>query len=295
MALLFALLCTSNSMLPAPSWHNTSLTSLQRTNALIASLTLNEKVSLLQAQQPAIDRIGLPGYRFGRECERGDTSGPLGTAYPTGIALGGTFDIELIYSIAVETAIEVRGNVNTATTDDGAEFGASCFGPVSNLVRDPRWGRAAEMLTGEDPQLGRIMSRAFTWGMQRKYDKGSKARMVNTIGILYYARQIYFMFSYCPNLSHSATLAPHPKTHAFLPSQASEHIWWTRRSRAHIRSRRLTVQLRGQAHRARVARIFPTPLLWSSGGWCVGVHVLVFVHHVCGPPGPLLEYAGLRE
>ena len=29
------------------------------------------------------------------------------------------------------------------------------------------WGRAAEMLTGECPQLGRIMSRAFTWGMQQ--------------------------------------------------------------------------------------------------------------------------------
>ena len=180
--LMLMVISTTNSLYTKPSWHNTSLSPQQRTDALIDLLTLDEKVSLLRTNQPAIDRIGLPGYNFGRECERGDTSGPLGTAYPTGIALGGTFDIEIIYAVAVATAIEVRGNTNTDTTENGAEFGASCFGPVSNLVRDPRWGRAAEMLTGEDPQLGRILSRAFTWGMQRKYDKASSARMVNTIG-----------------------------------------------------------------------------------------------------------------
>lgn len=55
------------------------------------------------------------------------------------------------------------------------------FGSVSNLVRDPRWGRAQEMVTGEDPQLGRVMSRVFTWGMQHRYDRSSDQRMVNTI------------------------------------------------------------------------------------------------------------------
>ena len=144
----------------------------------IGALTLNEKVSLLQVSQPAIERVGLPAYNFGRECERGDTSGALGTAYPTGLALGGSFDVELVHAIAVATAIEVRGNVNTAN----ATFGASCYGPVSNLVRDPRWGRAQEMVTGEDPQLGRIMSRAFTWGMQAQTDAAHpQTRMVNTI------------------------------------------------------------------------------------------------------------------
>jgi beta-glucosidase len=35
------------------------------------------------------------------------------------------------------------------------------------------------MLTGECPQLGRLMSRAFTWGMQQH--NTSSARMLNTI------------------------------------------------------------------------------------------------------------------
>ena len=162
---------------PGASWHDATLTAAARTESLIADLTLNEKVSLLQVSQPSVERIGLPGYDFGRECERGDTSGKVGTAYPTGSALGGTFDVELVHAIAVATAIEVRGNVNT----DNSTFGASCFGPVSNLVRDPRWGRIAEMVTGEDPQLGRLMSRAYTWGMQQRYDQSSPARMLNTI------------------------------------------------------------------------------------------------------------------
>jgi beta-glucosidase len=179
-ALCSCLLTATAPAAPGGSWHNTSLSSAARASNLIGELTLNEKVSLLQVSQPRIERVGLPSYNFGRECERGDVSGKLGTTYPTGLALGGTFDVELVHAIAVATAVEVRGNVNTDTGSSGS-FGASCFGPVSNLVRDPRWGRAAEMVTGEDPQLGRLMSRAFTWGMQSQRDNRTGARMLNTI------------------------------------------------------------------------------------------------------------------
>lgn len=64
----------------------------------------------------------------------------------------------------------MRGNVNEEYRASGSahRFGASCFGPVSNLIRDSRWGRTAEMLTGEDPYLGRVMSAAFTTGIQHR-------------------------------------------------------------------------------------------------------------------------------
>ena len=93
---------------PGASWHDATLTAAARTESLIADLTLNEKVSLLQVSQPSVERIGLPGYDFGRECERGDTSGKLGTAYPTGLALAGAFDVELVHAIALATALEVQ-------------------------------------------------------------------------------------------------------------------------------------------------------------------------------------------
>ena len=121
------------------------------------------------------------------------TSSSLTCRYPTGLALAASFDPELVFDVAAQTAIEVRGNTNSETAG-GAAFGASCFGPVSNLIRDSRWGRTAEMITGEDPTLGRIMSAAFTAGIQHRpaapaptHDDGENSppakqyRMVNTI------------------------------------------------------------------------------------------------------------------
>ena len=97
------------SVVAAPAaWHNASLSSAQRTQSLLSELSLEEKVSLLQVNQPRIERVGLPAYNFGRECERGDTSGKLGTAYPTGLALAGAFDVELVHAIALATALEVQ-------------------------------------------------------------------------------------------------------------------------------------------------------------------------------------------
>ena len=146
-------------------WQDHTQPVAARVESLISLLTLEEKASLLGASSPAVSRLGLPPYRWARECERGDVSGPAGTAYPTGLALGASFDPKMLHEVAAATAIEVRGNINAAAEPGAPLSGASCFGPVSNLVRDSRWGRTAEMVTGEDPLLGRVMSRAFTWGM----------------------------------------------------------------------------------------------------------------------------------
>jgi beta-glucosidase len=97
----------------------------------------------VQAAQPAVSRLGLPSYSFARECERGDTSGRTGTAFPSGLALGSTFDPLLINEVAFATAIEVRANVNVDVAA-GGPFGSSCFGPVSNLVKDSRWYVSSE-------------------------------------------------------------------------------------------------------------------------------------------------------
>ena len=40
---------SASSAPPSPSWHDTALSAKVRTEALLADLTLNEKVSLLQA------------------------------------------------------------------------------------------------------------------------------------------------------------------------------------------------------------------------------------------------------
>ena len=69
--------------------------------------------------------------------------------------MAATFDVQLIYDIGVATALEVRGNSNRPGEPTS---GASCYGPVSNFIKDSRWGRTNEMLTGEDPTLGALTS-----------------------------------------------------------------------------------------------------------------------------------------
>eukprot|EP00041_Stephanoeca_diplocostata_P036902 m.1367202 g.1367202 ORF g.1367202 m.1367202 type:complete len:123 (+) comp24952_c0_seq75:802-1170(+) len=86
---------------------------------------------------------------------RGDSSGTTGTAFPSALALAVTFDVSL---------------------------GATCFGLVSNLVKDSRWGHTNEMITGECPQLGKVMSHAFTMGIQAQpYNTRTGKRIMTTV------------------------------------------------------------------------------------------------------------------
>lgn len=116
-------------------WQDPTLPTSARLSNLLSLLTLSEKISLLSAASPAIDRISLPSYNWAHECERGDTSGATGTAFPSGTALGSSFNAALVEAVAHATAIEVRAN---ADTHGGMNTGVSCFGPVINLIRDGR-------------------------------------------------------------------------------------------------------------------------------------------------------------
>ena len=81
------------------------------------------------------------------------------TIYPLNIAMGGTFDLELVERCAEMSAVEAKANGVMVT-----------FAPMVDLVRDARWGRVMES-TGEDPYLNGLMGRAFIRG----YKKGGLA------------------------------------------------------------------------------------------------------------------------
>lgn len=141
-------------------WRDPTLPVSSRVADLISRLNVTEKAMLLGAGSPALPRLGLPSFSYARECERGDSSGKTGTAFPSGAALAATWDPELIYRVARATAVEARANANAHGGD------ASCFGPVLNYVHDARWGRTAEMLGGEDTTLGSVLGAAFVRGLQ---------------------------------------------------------------------------------------------------------------------------------
>jgi beta-glucosidase-like glycosyl hydrolase len=66
---------------------------------------------------PGAPRLGLGPYRYDEECMRGAvTSGvssrPLGTGFPTLLALSGTFNVTLLAAVAAVGAKEVRSYYN---------------------------------------------------------------------------------------------------------------------------------------------------------------------------------------
>jgi len=76
------------------------------------------------------------------------------TVYPTQLSLSCTWNDDLLYEIAKETAKEVRATGMHWT-----------FSPNVEVARDPRWGRTGETF-GEDPFLISRMGVAFTKGYQ---------------------------------------------------------------------------------------------------------------------------------
>jgi len=88
----------------------------------------------------------------------------LRTIFPIPLAQGATFNPELIKSCTEASARE--------TAVSGVHV---TFAPMSDLVRDPRWGRVMEA-TGEDPYLNARMTEAMVQGFQGE-DVGQKGRV----------------------------------------------------------------------------------------------------------------------
>ena len=129
-----------------------------RVAALVAQMTYAEKISQLQNHAPAIPRLGVAAYEYWNEGLHGVLTDGA-TSFPQAIALGSTWDPELLGRVASAISDEARGfNVR-----DGK--GLTYWSPVINMLRDPRWGRFDESYS-EDPFLMARMGVAFVRGLQ---------------------------------------------------------------------------------------------------------------------------------
>lgn len=97
-------------------------------------------------------RLGIPPIIF-TECLHGVMM-PQTTTFPQAIALGSTFDPELIQEIATAISTEARSM--------GISQGLA---PDLDLARDPRWGRVEETY-GEDSYLTGKLGEAYIKGIQ---------------------------------------------------------------------------------------------------------------------------------
>ena len=108
--------------------------------------------NLLQTWVMKNTRLGIPIMFHGEALHGAVTTGA--TSFPQAVALGSTWDPELLQKMFSTVAREVRASGNTLV-----------LAPVLDLSRDPRYGRVEEMYS-EDPYLVCQLGTAAVKGLQ---------------------------------------------------------------------------------------------------------------------------------
>jgi beta-glucosidase len=139
----------------------------ERVTDLVSRMTLEEKISQMVYDAPAIDRLGIPAYNWWNECLHGVGRAGVATVFPQAIGLAATWDAELMGQVAVVTSDEARAKHHEMIRREIRNIyaGLTFWSPNVNIFRDPRWGRGQETY-GEDPYLSAQMGVAFIRGLQ---------------------------------------------------------------------------------------------------------------------------------
>ena len=171
LALLLPSSAASASTYPYP-FDNPHLPASARIADLLSRLTLAEKISLLHQYEPAIPRLGIPAFKTGTEALHGiawstdiNNSGAVvtanGTVFPQAVGLASTWDPALIKQVGNAVGQEARG----FNAENPSVWGLNLWAPVTNLLRDPRWGRNEEGYS-EDPYLTSRIATAYGSGIE---------------------------------------------------------------------------------------------------------------------------------
>uniref|UniRef100_A0A1X7UPQ3 Glycoside hydrolase family 3 N-terminal domain-containing protein n=1 Tax=Amphimedon queenslandica TaxID=400682 RepID=A0A1X7UPQ3_AMPQE len=173
-SLVFSSLALGNSYVPEFPFRDPSLPIEERVKDIVDRLTLAQLVEQMahggagnNGPAPGIPDLNIKPYQWGTECLSGDVGAGDATSFPMSIGMAATFNYDLLKQVSNATAYEVRAK-NTAAVLNGSyafHTGLSCWSPVLNIMRDPRWGRNQETY-GEDPYLSSYLGQAFVTGLQ---------------------------------------------------------------------------------------------------------------------------------
>ncbi|MDR2253383.1 MAG: glycoside hydrolase family 3 C-terminal domain-containing protein [Bifidobacteriaceae bacterium] len=141
-----------------PIWLDTSYSFAERAAALVAEMTVPEKILQLDDKPPAIARLGLAAYDYWNEALHGVVASGT-TMFPSPTAIGSTFNRDLVATLG-----NIIGNEARALNNSTGK-GLTYWSPTLNISRDPRWGRADESY-GEDPYLVGEIGEQFITGLQ---------------------------------------------------------------------------------------------------------------------------------
>jgi len=134
---------------------------------LVNQMTIEEKLSQMKYNAPAIKRLGIPAYNWWNECLHGLARNGVATVFPQAIAMAASFNKNLIKEVAQAIGDETRAKYNENKKQGFTDIyqGLTMCSPNINIFRDPRWGRGHETY-GEDPTLTAIMATEYIKGLQ---------------------------------------------------------------------------------------------------------------------------------
>lgn len=175
--LLFLLLATFNFSAMSPHCSaqtaadtQTDQAALQRADALVRQMSLDEKLQFIASKYPFIASPGggagfLAGVSHLRIPDISNSDSATGsgsktqasTTFPSTLAIAASWDRQLSFDFGRQIAIQLRAQ----------GFGMG-LGGGTNLTRDPRGGRGFEYL-GEDPELAGEMLAQRTLGTQSQH------------------------------------------------------------------------------------------------------------------------------
>jgi len=144
--------------------------------ALLAELTVAEKIAYLHQHQPAVDRLGLAKFHTGCEALHGVAWIGRATVFPQAVGLGATWDRDLVRRIGEAVSTEVRAfKQDTANAlqlsgqfEKPPMVSLNVWAPVVNPLRDPRWGRNEEGYS-EDPYATAELATAYCRGLRGEH------------------------------------------------------------------------------------------------------------------------------
>ena len=134
---------------------------------LVGKMTLEEKMSQLRFDAPAIERLNVPAYNWWNEALHGVARAGQATVFPQAIATAAVFDEEITEKVGTIVSTEARAKYNAVSKEGDRDIykGLTMWSPNVNIFRDPRWGRGHETL-GEDPYLTSKLGAAYVRGLQ---------------------------------------------------------------------------------------------------------------------------------
>lgn len=166
-AFRFFVITLFSTLALSQTYKNPTAPTEARVDDLVSRMTLEEKISQLMNDSPAIDRLGIPAYNWWNECLHGVARAGRATVFPESIGLAATWDTNLMFRVSTAISDEARAKHHEALRrgEHNIYEGLTFWTPNINLFRDPRWGRGMETY-GEDPYLTGRMAVAFIKGLQ---------------------------------------------------------------------------------------------------------------------------------